>query len=92
MNLSLEEKETNINYNDGEKEARIYSCNPALIRKLDKLCEDFPEQFKKTKEDKYSKWYIIPKKFVRIGKPVNITEEQRKAKSEYAKHIRNAVH
>jgi hypothetical protein len=88
MPLTNEEKETTINYNDAEKEARIYTCNAALMRKLDRLCTEYPDLYKLVKQDEYSKWYIIPKKYIRIGKPVAMSDEQKAAASARAKAMR----
>jgi N-acetyl-gamma-glutamylphosphate reductase len=88
MNQSKEETEVSINFTDADRTASIYCCNQAWIRKLDKLCIDFPDQFRLHKQDEYSKWYYIPKKYIRIGKPISISDEQRAAAKERARGLR----
>ena len=76
------EMETSILYNQEEKTASVYTCNPTLIRRLDKFCEQFPDQFKLETKDEHSKTYIIPKKYISIRGPKVITEEQKEKASE----------
>ena len=40
------EQETQINFNAGEAEATLYTADPVMIRKMDKIVEQNPEQFK----------------------------------------------
>lgn len=43
MKLSRYEQEVVINLNADEDEATVYTANPMWIRKMDKLCKEFPE-------------------------------------------------
>ena len=43
MELSFYERETIINYNEGEPTASVYTHNKALRRTLDKLAQERPE-------------------------------------------------
>lgn len=83
-NISGYERETIINYNNEEKVAQVYTCNESLQRKLDKLCEEYPEctciNF-----DEYSKTYIVPKKWVKIRPPRKMSEENKQKASERMK-------
>ena len=45
MNLTKYEQETIISFNAGEKDAVIYTRDPAVMRHLDKLVKDFPQTF-----------------------------------------------
>lgn len=75
--LSNYEKETTINYNDAEKSAECYTCNKALMNKLDKLCILHHDNFKLLAQDKHSKTYFIAnKKLISIRTPKIYTEEQ----------------
>lgn len=84
-NLSKYEQEVVINFNAGEDTADLYTANPVWIRKMDKLTEQNPEQFKLIRVDKcqgeiVSKRYLFPKRFITIrSKDVKreLTEEQR---------------
>lgn len=75
--LTLTEKETIILFNEGEKQAECYTCNIALMNKLDKLCENF-NYFIRVAENEFSKTYTFPKKYITIRKPKELTEEERK--------------
>lgn len=76
--LTNEEIETNINFSNATKEATIYTCNSSMIRRLDKLLEKFPNDVKLIAEDKFSKTYTVPKKWVmKIRPPKQISEEQK---------------
>ena len=41
--LSRWEQETVVNYNNEEKTATVYTADPVVMRKLDKLVEKYPE-------------------------------------------------
>ena len=84
--LSKEESETTINFNDLDKIARIYTCNKALIRKLDNFCLSNPV-FTLIKKDKYAGWYECPKKCIKIHKPRVQTEENSNVRAERMKRI-----
>lgn len=84
MGLTKYEKETVILFNDAEETAEIYTCNNALIRKLDVFCSK-TRQISRIKEDEYSKTYTLPKKFVTIRFPKEMSEEKRKELSARAK-------
>ena len=45
MKLTKYEQETIISFNAGEKNAVIYTRDPAVMRQLDKLAKDFPQTF-----------------------------------------------
>lgn len=46
------EQETSIVWDDEEKVARIYTASPVSMRKLDKLCKDYPEEYQRVWEEK----------------------------------------
>lgn len=73
------ERETIINYNQADAEADVYTYDPALMRRLDKLLADHSE-IKKLREGEY----LVPKKWVKVAPPrrQNLTPEQRKARYE----------
>lgn len=89
MSLSRLEQETIIVFNEQEQEAIIETFKSSLIKRLDKLCNEYPNKFQLISEDvEGCKKYIIPKKYVRIGSPKNMTDEQREAMSKRAKKMR----
>ena len=53
--LTRIEQETIVNANAEEKMAEVYTADPVMIRKLDKMVEKYPDQYKVIKEDDVSK-------------------------------------
>lgn len=86
MRLTRYEQEVIINFNAEEEHASLYTANPVWIRKMDKLLEQNPDQFRlgrveRVKGEVVSKEYFFPKRFVTIrSRDVKreLTEEQRK--------------
>lgn len=79
------ESETIINYNDEEATAEYYTCNAANVRRMDLLCEEYPDTFQKTRSDAESAVYRFPKRLISIRRPRVYTEEQRQKMSQAAK-------
>ncbi|GFI19187.1 MAG: hypothetical protein HFI43_04765 [Lachnospiraceae bacterium] len=83
--LSRYEQEVVIGFNAVEDTAELCTADPVWIRKLDKLVEQNPEQFKLGKTETYkgkivAKRYLFPKGFITIRtKKVKreLTDEQR---------------
>lgn len=83
--LSRYEQEVVIGFNAEEDAADLYTADPVWIRKLDRLVEQNPEQFKLVRVetcqgDVVSKRYTFPKRFVSVrSKDVKreLTDEQR---------------
>jgi hypothetical protein len=84
MKLKKIEMETIILYNDAEKECIIYTCNKALIRKMDKLCAEQPMYFNVTQQDELSKTYKCLKKQVKINRVRVLTDEERQERKRRA--------
>ncbi len=78
MNLTRYEQEVVINFNADEEIATVYSANPAWIRKMDALVRDFPDVVHIKRWTEVSKTYEMPKKYVRIGRPRELSPAQRK--------------
>ena len=68
--ISTDEMETTIVISKNDKLAKVYSCDPIYMRKLDKLCEKCPDEYKLVSEDGYSKTYSVPKKRIRFARAV----------------------
>lgn len=91
--LNRYEQEVVINFNAEEDTATLYTANPVWIRKMDKITENNPEQFKMYRQEKIdgkviSKSYKFPKKFVSIRTKDRVpvyTEEQRAASAQRIK-------
>ena len=71
--ISRYEMETHITWNAEEKLATVYTCDPATIRKLDKLVSTCPEAYRCTweAENPTAKKYTLPARYVRFGKPAS---------------------
>lgn len=82
--LSKQEQETGIMFNAAEQKAWVDTIDPVMIRKLDALCEAFPDMYHYDHSDNWgTKFYVIDnKKLIRFGKP--LTEEQRQKRREHA--------
>ena len=87
MKLSLYEQETVINYNREDKNAIVYTRDPAVMRKLDQLVISFPEVYKCIGETDIDKIYEMPKSAVNYRKPRRLSAEQREAARERAVNL-----
>jgi len=69
---SLYEQETTVIFNNEEDHADIFTMNKSWIRKLDKLCQQYPEQFQRVVMDDIhgSKTYQVPKNLITIRPPL----------------------
>ena len=87
MRLSRYEQETIITFNEEEKTAGVYTHNKALIRKLEQLTHDRPDEcrLEKVSHEGQAVDYIIPKSWVKINPTRILSEEQRTAMAERAK-------
>ena len=81
MNLTRLEQETVIIFNAAEDTIEIETFDPVYIRKLDKMCDEFPDVYKKKPTATNGGSYTVPKKFLRFAKPVkrHMTDEQKAA-------------
>ena len=88
MNYSRAEQETSIVWDEEQKIANIYTASPVTMRKLDKLCDEFPAYYRRTwiEDDKEGRItaakYETTCKLIRFGKPREVTNEQREAARE----------
>lgn len=91
MYLTNEERETIILFNEADKTATCDTCNPSLIRKLDKLCLE-NEEISIVRQDEFGKVYKFPKKWVKVNATVKLSNEQRQKRSELGKaNIEKAI-
>lgn len=91
MKIPLLEQETVINYNEKEKSASVYTFRKPLIRKLEELTKNRPQEAKllRTYPDG-AREYEVPKEWVVIRASRILTEEQRKAAAKSAAAARIA--
>jgi hypothetical protein len=76
--LTREEMETTINFDKSSPTASIYTADPAMIRKLDKLTP----YVQVVKQDEYGRWYECPKSMIKVQKPRLLSEEKRQELAE----------
>ena len=81
MMLTKVERETIINYSEDTNQADIYTCSLQVMRKLDKLCEKYPDTYRCVSRDEYSATYECPICRVKFANPVS--EKQRQANSKH---------
>lgn len=88
MKLTREEQETIINFCAAEQTATLYTRDPAVMRKIDKLVIEHPDIYRCTGETDIDKTYEMPKSSVSYRKPRRLSEDQRKAARERMKSVK----
>ena len=88
---SLEERETIIRFSEGDVEASVYTFNPALIRKLDRLAEERPEEVHCMDASSINgvenRDYLVPRSWVKVIAPRVLSAESKAALAEQMKLI-----
>jgi hypothetical protein len=84
MNLTREEQETVIIWNNAESTASIDTCDAKLIRRLEKIVAE-NQQCLLLREDTHGKVYKIPKVWVKVRTPRQLSEELRSKMIQMAK-------
>lgn len=69
MILLKYERETVICFNEAESTAELYTCSVPMMRKMDKLVEEFKGKFSVIEQGDDYKMYRFPKKYVKVRKP-----------------------
>lgn len=87
MNLTLQERETVILYNEAEQTASVYTYNAALRRKLSALASERPTECIAVRfnEEDGAVEYTVPKKWIKINPTRILSEVQRAILAERAK-------
>ena len=70
--------ESTANWCAADNTATIDSSDPAVIRKLDRLVEQYPDVYKCTHVDStcLAKMYSMPKRFIRFVKPTSAAQRE----------------
>lgn len=76
MALTNYERETIIIFNEADDMATVDTCNRGWINKLDKLVASNPK-IVEGRTDEHSKRYLLPKSWVKIRAPREISDEER---------------
>ena len=86
-NVTKEERETIVNFNEADDITTIYTFNSGLKKRLAAFAEKYPDLCRMTIDDAVygSETYEIQKSRVSIRLNAPYSEERRKAASEYAK-------
>ncbi len=86
---ALEERETVIRFDETQNPADVYTYNPALIRKLDALTDERPDDVSCYRAESINgvglRCYRIPKKWVKVNASRILTEEERTKLTEQMK-------
>lgn len=89
-NLTKYEQETIINYNNEEKTASIFTHDKSLIRKLDKRLPEYPDMKLVRRGDDWAE-YSLPKKWIKVGFPRQLSDEQRAEMANRMKAAKDSV-
>lgn len=97
MAYSRGEQETSIVWDEEEKVARIYTASPVSMRKLDRLCEAYPAEYKRTWTETDDEGRVTAARYetgckrVKFGKPASEARvEQGRRIAQMAKEKRMA--
>lgn len=88
--LTKAERETIISFDEESGNAILYTASQIMMRRMDKLCETAPENYKELVNrrtfvdgDCVSKMYSLPKDLVKLRPRKRVlTEEQKRAAAE----------
>lgn len=91
MNFSRSEKETTIQYDLESNTAKIFTRIEKDINRLDKLCKEYPDEYKCVERHESGNKYECTKRYITFRKPVKreLTEEQKEKLRERLKEMRN---
>lgn len=84
MTLSAYEQETIINYNQADQTASVYTYDTKLIRQLDELALKHKE-ITLVRQGEKMREYNIPKRWVKVRAPKELSEETRAKMAERAR-------
>lgn len=81
------EQETSIVWDEEEKVARIYTCSPVSMRKLDRLCEQYPEEYVKVWDEKDADGRVTAARYQTGCKRVRFVKPASEARIEQGRRI-----
>ena len=87
--LSRVEQETILLYNEEDKTASVSTYNVALVRKLEKLCRERPDECRKNERQNGVDEYIVPKKWIKVNPPRQMSAEAKAKAAERMSKLRN---
>ncbi len=91
MNLTRVERESILTFNEQDPSASVYTHSAALIRKLDTLAADRPEECRRVRVclDGQAAEYELPKGWIKVSPPRYVSEDQKEAARERMKRLRS---
>lgn len=81
------EQETSIVWDEEEKGAHIYTASPVSMRKLDRLCEDYPGEYMKVWEEKDESGRVTAARYQTGCKRVKFARPASEARREQGRRI-----
>lgn len=92
MKLTNQERETIICFNEADKTAEVFTYNGRMLRDLDKLSSERPDEVQHKKDNgDGGHTYIVPKKWIKVRASRILTEEQKKQAADRMAKWRNSV-
>lgn len=88
MQLTNQERETIICYNEADKTATVFSYNRRMLRDLDNLAAERPEECQHVGGNGIGgHTYTVPKKWIKLRASRILTDEQKAAYAERARKM-----
>ena len=87
MAYTRAEQETSIVWDDEEKVTRIYASSTVSLRKLERLCEQFPEDYRKVWEERDADGVLTAAKYQTGCKRVRFVKPASEARVEHGRRI-----
>lgn len=88
---SNDERETIIRFDETQAPATVYTFNPAMIRKIDALTDERPEEVSCIKAESINgvemREYTIPKKWVKVRASRILSEAEREKLAEVGRQL-----
>lgn len=88
--LTKQEKETMIIFNEQDNDASISTYNVALLRKLERLHQERPDECEKHEIFCDGSQYLVPKKWIKINPPKKMSDEVKAKAAERLKKARES--
>lgn len=82
VSIPSSERETSINWTPDTNEAHVYTANPVIMRKFDKLIEKYPDTYSLVREEYWKGnrtcfYKIANAKYISFRGPIGMSEEQK---------------
>ena len=89
--LAKVEQETIIIFNEQDKTVSVSTYNAVLVRKLEKLCREKPDECQKRQRQNGVDEYIVPKKWIKVNPPRQMSAEAKAKAAEQLNKLRNRL-